>query len=73
MVNENIVPISESLSKALERLFKAGGFALASGFGGMLLILFSSMADEKLTPRFLLLGVCLLSLVCFFEEKGGDE
>ncbi len=65
MPKDSVVPISESLSKALERLFKAGGFALAFGFGGMVLIVFASLSEGVLKVPIFTAG-CLMTFVCLF-------
>ncbi|WP_338525424.1 hypothetical protein NUH87_07345 [Pseudomonas batumici] len=65
MQKDPIVPISDSLSKALERLFKTGGFALAFGFGGLLIIIVSNFFSEKLKLPAFLVG-CTLTFVCLF-------
>jgi hypothetical protein len=40
-MNDNpIVPITDSLARAIEKLFITGGFALAFGFAGLFLIIF---------------------------------
>jgi hypothetical protein len=46
--NKNVTKISDSISKALERLFKAGGFALAFGFAGIILMIIANLPGGKL-------------------------
>lgn len=65
MPKDPVVPISESLSKALERLFKAGGFALAFGFAGLLLIVLANLSDSELKLPMFVVG-CTLTFVCLF-------
>lgn len=63
MSNEPIVPISNALAKPIERLFKAGGFALAFGFAGLFLIVFANLSDGQLRMPVFISG-CLLTFVC---------
>lgn len=63
MPSEPIVPISGALSKPMERLFKAGGFALAFGFAGLFLMVFASMSGSQLRVPMFVAG-SLLTFVC---------
>lgn len=65
MPKDTVVPISESLSKALERLFKAGGFALAFGFAGLLLIVLANLSNGELKFPMFIVG-CVLTFICLF-------
>jgi len=58
-----IVPVSDSISKALERLFMAGGFALAFGFGGLLLTLTANLVGGDLKVPMFYVG-CTLTFIC---------
>jgi hypothetical protein len=58
-----VVPISDSISKALTRLFKVGGFALAFGFGGLLLIVIANFSTAELSFPMFIAG-CLLTFTC---------
>jgi hypothetical protein len=57
------IKLTESLSKGLERLFRIGGFALAFGFGGMFLIVFSNASNQTLQMPMFLAG-CVLTFGC---------
>ncbi|QCP54713.1 hypothetical protein FAZ95_38295 [Trinickia violacea] len=66
MTDPGIVPISGALSRPMERLFRAGGFALAFGFSGLFLIVFSGIAGTyEGSLRFPIFSVgCLLTFSC---------
>ena len=67
MPNEPIVPISGALSRPMERLFRAGGFALAFGFSGLFLIVVANLSDGQLRiPMFLAGGLLTFSCLAFF-------
>lgn len=55
--------LSDSIAKSFERLFKAGGFALAFGFGGLLLIVLANFSYGDLQGPTFCFG-CLLTLIC---------
>jgi len=64
MVTANpVVPISNSISNALERLFKTGGFALAFGFAGLLLALCATVVRGQLILPMFYVG-CILIFFC---------
>ena len=65
MATGPLVPISDSLSKSIERLFKAGGFALAFGFAGLLLIVVANLSNGELKLPMFDVG-CLLTFICLF-------
>jgi|GEM_PF-2349858 len=65
MPKDSIVPISDSLAKSLERLFKAGGFALAFGFAGLLLIMVANFSSTDLKLPIFIVG-CILTFICLF-------
>src|SRR6266481_4638520 len=58
-----VVPISNSISKALGGLFKIGGFALAFGFAGLLLALCAALVKGQLILPMFYAG-CALIFVC---------
>ena len=66
-----IVPVSDSISKALERLFKVGGFALAFGFGGLLMTLTANFLGGDLKVPMFYAG-CVLTFIClaYFVKSG---
>lgn len=66
MNSKQLVPISDSLSKALERLFKAGGFALAFGFGGLFLVVVSTLAPVNLKIPMFVVGCSIISICLLF-------
>ena len=71
MTGNPIVPVSESLSKSLKQLFDTGGFALAFGFGGLLVIIISNVAaDELVVPMFI--AGCALTFICLFTFLFGS-
>jgi len=65
------VPISKSLSKDIERLFKVGGFALSFGYGGLMLIVSASAATSALRLPIFAFG-CFLTFacLCYFVFSG---
>jgi hypothetical protein len=63
-MNDNpIVPITDSLARAIEKLFITGGFALAFGFAGLFLIIFANFAGEILKIPVFVAG-CILTFSC---------
>lgn len=65
--DEVVVPISDSLSNALSKLFKLGGFALAFGFAGLLLTLTANFSPEQLTlPMFAVGSVLTFACLSYF-------
>lgn len=63
MPNEAIVPISNALAKPMERLFKVGGFALAFGFSGIVLMVVANLVDRQLLVPMFAVG-CFLTISC---------
>jgi hypothetical protein len=63
MADDFITPISDGLSKPLERLFRVGGFALAFGFAGLLLMVFAGMSKRHLSLPVFVAGF-LLTFIC---------
>lgn len=66
-----IVPVSNSIAKALERRFKVGGFALAFGFTGLLLTLCASFAGAELkVPTFYVGSTLTFICLAYFVLSG---
>lgn len=63
MSQEHIVPISGSLAKPMEDLFRAGGFALSFGFAGLVLMIIAVFSDGQLQIPLFVIGA-LLTFAC---------
>ncbi len=66
VTNENIVPISGAIAKPLEDLFKVGGFALAFGFSGLVLMIVAIFKDGQLQLPLFIIGAVLTFLCLAF-------
>jgi hypothetical protein len=60
-----IDPISDKLAKSMGRLFELGGFALAFGFAGLVLIMVANVSTGSLKLPMFVVG-CLLTFICLF-------
>ena len=63
MSQEEIVPISRTLAKPMANLFKVGGFALAFGFAGLVMMIIATFTSGHLRLSVFTIG-CLLTLSC---------
>jgi hypothetical protein len=63
MADDNIVPISGSIAKSMEGLFRVGGFALAFGFAGLVLMIIATFRDGQLQVPLFVIGA-LLTFLC---------
>lgn len=67
MSQDQIVPLSSSLSKPMEDLFRAGGFALSFGFAGLVLMIIAIYNKGQLqVPLFVIGSVLTFSCLAFF-------
>ena len=62
MPTREVTRFTDSFAKAIDRLYKSGGFALAFGFAGFLLML-TSLIFERLATARLVIGA-LFTLLC---------
>lgn len=63
MPEQKITRFTDSLSSAVEKLYKAGGFALAFGFSGIVLILGAKIFGQEQAPWIIALGA-ILTFIC---------
>ena len=59
-----VTRLTDSIAKSLDRLYKTGGFALAFGFAGIILMLSANLFGKDLSLARLLIGA-LLTFACF--------
>lgn len=63
MPEENIVPISSTIAKPMEDLFRVGGFALAFGFAGLILMIVAIFIEGQLQLPLFVIGSSL-TFIC---------
>ena len=66
MADEGIVPISSAIAKPMEDLFRVGGFALAFGFAGLVLMIIAIFRDGSLQIPLFIIGAVLTFLCLAF-------
>lgn len=66
MPDDSIVPISGAIAKPMEDLFKVGGFALAFGFAGLVLMIVANFHGGQLQLPLFVVGAALTFLCLAF-------
>jgi hypothetical protein len=77
MDDQNISRFTESLSKSVDSLFKTGGFALAFGFSGIVMILGAKLLGQEESTLIIVIGAVLtfscLGFFLYTTLKGNSE
>lgn len=66
MTKDSVVSASESISKALERLYRVGGFALAFGYAGLLMLIFAPASGALQLPTFIVGSTIIFACLSYF-------
>jgi len=67
MAGEEITRFTDVLSNSIDKLYKTGGFALAFGFAGIIMMLGARLFGQEESSRLIILGAILtFSCLAFF-------